>query len=79
MFGREGKQNAHGARGYHKSPTILQQPVDQNGVGARKPLSKMLASGRERGVEVVIVNRSTDQGGEKGKMMERSTELDAER
>lgn len=38
----------------------------------------MLASGRERGVEVVIVSRSTDQGGEEGEMTERSTELDAE-
>lgn len=78
LTGRQ-KKNAHGARGYHKSPTILQQPVDRNSVDARKPLSKMLASGRERGVEVVIVARNTDQGGEGGKMTERSTELDTGR
>jgi len=39
----------------------------------------MLASGRERGVEVVIVARNTDHGGEGGKIKERSTELDPER
>lgn len=38
----------------------------------------MLASGRERGVEVVIVARNTNQGGG-GKMTERSTELDTGR
>lgn len=73
------KKDARGARGYHKTPTILQQPVDRNSVGAREPLSKMLASGRERGVEVVIVARNTDHGGEGGKIKERSTELDPER
>lgn len=63
--------------------TRLQQSSNSQSTGIVLVLEnhclKMLASGRERGVEVVIVARNTDHGGEGGKIKERSTELDPER